>query len=326
MLYTYAIEPAVLVTWDKCRNTLNLMGFQHGRAIAGYPSRKGWKALVRTACRESETPERDRKRIFRKLDQSNAKLVRSDDRYDEALQPKAERWIRNAVAQQKALGAFHAILSTRNPEGHPDVVLEEDIDESHERLEVGREVPVLREPEALASHVGTLVRNSSELLLIDPHFDPSKDRWRPVVKACIELAGQAEHERPNVTMHTLRRGGDPVNDEDFRTLCMQHLPEMLSGRVFSVRVRRWLRRRTGGEDFHARYVLTDRGGYGLDKGLDQERGVTQVIRLLGEQEWTRVRRVYGEAERFFDADCDFEVTSPPDSPTLGGALAGTRRS
>ena len=40
MLYTYAIEPNVLVTWDKCRLTLNLMGFQHGRAIAAYPS---WK-------------------------------------------------------------------------------------------------------------------------------------------------------------------------------------------------------------------------------------------------------------------------------------------
>ena len=325
MLYTYAIEPDVLVTWDKCRNTLNLMGLQHGRAIAGYPSRKGWKALVRTACRESETPERDRKRIFRKLDQANAKLLLCDHRYDEALQPKAERWIRNAVAQQKALGAFHAILATRNPEGHPDIVLEEDIDESHERLEVGREVPVLREPEALASHVSTLVRNSSELLLIDPHFDPSKDRWRPVVKACIELAGHCEHDKPNVTIHTLRRDGDPVNDKDFRTLCALRLPEMLSGKVDSVRVCRWLRRRAGGEDFHARYVLTDRGGYGLDKGLDQERGVAQVVRLLGEQEWTRVRRVYSEAEHFFDADCDFEVARPSPSPSLGVALADTRR-
>ena len=75
MLYTYAIEPHVLVTWDKCRNTLNLMGFQHARAIAAYPSRKRWKKLVRAACRGSETPDHDRKRIFRKLELSNAKLV-----------------------------------------------------------------------------------------------------------------------------------------------------------------------------------------------------------------------------------------------------------
>ena len=62
MLYTFAIEPDVLVTWDKCRNTLNLMGFQHGRAIAAYPSRKKWKDLVRAACRENtELADHDRK-------------------------------------------------------------------------------------------------------------------------------------------------------------------------------------------------------------------------------------------------------------------------
>ena len=259
MLYAYAIEPEVLVTWDKCRNTLNLMGFQHGRAIAGYPSRKKWKALVRAACRESETPDHDRKRIFRKLDLANAKLVRSDYGYDDALRPEAGRWIRNAVAQQTALRAFHAILSTRNPEGHPDVVLEEDIDESHERLAVPRGIRVLREPEALAAHVSTLLRNSSELLLIDPYFDPSEDRWRPVVKACMELAGRGQHDKPNVTIHTLRRDGDPVNDEDFRARCERHLPAMLAGKVVSVRVRRWVRRRNGSENFHARYVLTGQG-------------------------------------------------------------------
>ena len=62
MLYTFAIEPDVLVTWDKCRNTLNLMGFQHGRAIAAYPSKKKWKDLVRAACRENtELADHDRK-------------------------------------------------------------------------------------------------------------------------------------------------------------------------------------------------------------------------------------------------------------------------
>ena len=53
MLYAYAIEPDTLTTWDKCRNTLNLMGFQHGRAIAAYPSKKKWKALVHAACRKN---------------------------------------------------------------------------------------------------------------------------------------------------------------------------------------------------------------------------------------------------------------------------------
>lgn len=207
MLYTYAIEPDVLVTWDKCRNTLNLMGFQHGRAIAAYPSRRRWKDLVRAACRRNGTPEHDRKRIFRKIQLSNAKLIASAAQYDDSLQPEAERWIRNAVTQQAAIRAFQAILATRDLGGHPDVILEEDVDESHERLAVPRESDVLREPRALAAHVATLIRNSSELLLIDPHFDPSKDRWRPIVRACIELAGRGRRNNPNVP--STRKGGTP---------------------------------------------------------------------------------------------------------------------
>ena len=307
MLHAYAIEPEVLDTWDKCRNTLNLMGFQHARAIAGYPSRKRWKALVRAACRASETPDVDRKRIFRKLEDANRKLIDCHERYDDAMQPATERWIRNAVAQQRARCAFHAILSTRNPEDYPDVVLEGDVDESHERLAVPREVPVLREPEAVAAHVGTLLRNSSELVLIDPHFDPQLVRWRPVVRACIELVAEAPGNKAHVTIHTLRQKTYAVNEESFRELCRRHLLAMVSDKVTSLRVRRWVRRSNSREGFHARYVVTDRGGYGLDKGLDQERGVEQVVRLLDEQEWTRVRRVYDEGERFFDKDCDFEI-------------------
>lgn len=191
MLYPYAIEPDALVTWDKCRHLLDLMGFQHGRAIAAYPTRKRWKALVRAACRENtDLGDRDRRRILRKLDQSNAKMIRlgGADDYDGAIKPSEQCWIRNAVGRQAVAREFHAILATRNPEGHQDVVLDEDIDESHAKLAVPREAPVMREPAALAEHVGMLIRNSRELLLVDPHFDPHHYRWRPVMRACIALA------------------------------------------------------------------------------------------------------------------------------------------
>ena len=307
MLYTYAIEPDTLATWDKCRNILNLMGFQHGRAIAAYPSRKQWKALVRASCRENAVlGDRDRKRILRKLDQTNAKLVRSDAPYDDTLLPAAERWIRNAVARQTASPAFHAILSTRNPDGHPDVVLEEDIDESHPRLRVPRDVQVLREPGAVVAHVGTLVRNSRELLLVDPHFDPSDYRWRPVVRACIDLAAHCVRADPSVTIHTLDTDLKPSLDE-FRRRCLRHVPGMLSGKVTSVRICRWRIRENGPHDFHARYVVTDRGGYKLDKGLDEELGVEQSVALLSDQEWKRVIDGFGEASPFFGKDGEFTV-------------------
>ena len=306
MLYTYAIEPDTLATWDKCRIILNLMGFQHGRAIADYPPGK-WRALVRASCLENaDLGDRDRKRIMRKLDQTNAKLLRSGAPYDDTLVPVAERWIRNAVVSQTASPAFHAILSTRDPDGHPDVVLDEDIDDSHPRLRVPRDVQVLREPGAVVAHVGALVRNSRELVLIDPHFDPSEYRWRPVVGACIDVAAHSVHDDPSVTIHTLDTDRKP-SPEEYRRRCLKYLPGMLSGKVTSVRICRWGIRDGGPHDFHARYVVTDRGGYRLDKGLDEEIGVGQSIALLSDQEWERVRRGYGEASPFFDKDADFTV-------------------
>lgn len=305
MLYTYAIEPNALADWDKCRHLLDLMGFQHGRAIVAYPT--GWQALVRASCDANiELGDRDRQRIMRKLAQSKAKLVRSDGAgdYDDTISPAEECWIRNAAARQTAVRTFHAIVATRNPDGHPDVVLEEDVDESHDQLDVPREVPVLREPAALAAHVGTLVRNSRELLLIDPHFDPSVPKWRPVVKACIEIAAQTPHEIPEVAIHTLDTDRKP-SLEEFRRRCQNHIPNMKSGKVTSIRVCRWRIRDGASHDFHGRYLLTDRGGYRLDKGLDSEHGVEQPVGLLDEREWKRIRDGYRNTTPFFDKDGEF---------------------
>ena len=302
MLYTYAIEPDALATWNKCRHLLDLMGFQHGRAIAAYPTRKRWKALVRAACRaNADLGDRDRRRILRKLDQSNAALVRSDGiDYDNTISPAEECWIRNAAVRQTAAHAFHAILATRNPDGHPDVVLEEDVEASHEKLDIPREAPVLREPAALAAHVNALVTNSRELLLIDRHFNPSVRRWRPVMRACIELAEQSVRDNPTVTIHTLVPDRTQTDVEDFRALCVRHIPNMLFGRITSVRICCWRRRDRDRHDFHARYLLTDRGGYALDKGLDEERGVEQPVGLLDDRECQRLREGYSSANPFFE--------------------------
>lgn len=300
MLYTYAVEPEALATWDRCRLILNLMGFQHGRAIAAYPTRKRWKALVRAACREDgKLGDRDRRRILRKLDQSNGKLVSSDAEYDDGLEPANERWIRNAAGSQNAESVFHAILATRNPTNHPDVVLDEDVDESHDRFDVPRELPVLRHAKEFAAHIATLVVNSREILLVDPHLDLSKDKWRPVVAACLDLVARSVRSNPRAEIHTLDTDAK-WSSEEFRKQCRRHIPGMLTGALTSVLVRRWRLRDNSRHDFHARYVLTDRGGYRLDKGLDEECGVEQSVGLLDDQEWSRIREGYGDANPFFE--------------------------
>ena len=245
-----------------------------------------------------------------KLRQSNAKIIQGDgpDGYDDAVEPAEECWIRNAVARQAGMRPLHAVLATRNPENHPDVVLDDDIEESHPKLDVPREVPVLREPDALAAHIGRLVRNSRELLLIDPHFDLTKSKWRSVVRACIALASDSAYGIPRVEIHTLDGDRKP-SQGDFERAGREWIPRMLSPRVTSVRVCRWRIREDGAHDFHARYVLTDRGGYRLDKGLDEEHGVAQPVGLLADQEWRRIREGFRGADAFFDRGGEFTVTA-----------------
>ena len=72
------------------------------------------------------------------------------------------------------------------------------------------------------------------------------------------------------------------------------------GRITSVRICCWRRRDRDRHDFHVRYLLTDRGGYRLDKGLDEERGVEQPVGLLDDRECQRLREGYSSATLFFE--------------------------
>lgn len=315
MLHMYAIEPdALAASWDKCRHLLDLMGFEDGRAIAPYPNEQRWMRMIRDACdKNSVLGARNRHRILEMVVESNVKLVRSGvpDGYDDEILPVEERWVRNAVARQADARAFHAILATRNPNGHRDVVLEEEVKKSHPKLDVPREEPVLREPEAFAAHVGALVRNSRELLLIDPHFDPSKNRWWPVVRACIDLApAPAARDDSNVTIHTLDTDRKPGREE-FQRRCQQYYPRYVPDSATSIRICRWRPHDDRPHDFHARYLLTDRGGYKVDKGFDEEPGIEHPVGLLPDREWKRLYDGFGDDAPFFEKEPDGDFTVRP---------------
>lgn len=314
MLHMYAVEPdALAASWDKCRHLLDLMGFQDGRAIAPYPNEQRWMRMIRDACDRNRVlgvlGARNRHRILEMVVESNAKLVRSGapDGYDDEILPVEERWVRNAVARQADARAFHAILATRNPDDHRDVVLEEEVKKSHPKLDVPREEPVLREPEAFAAHVGALVRNSRELLLVDPHFDPSKDRWWPVVRACIALApAPAVRDDSNVTIHTQVTDKKPSREE-FQRRCRKYRRRYVPDSATSIRICRWRTRDDAPHDFHARYLLTDRSGYKVDKGFDAEPGIEHPVGLLPDREWKRLYEGYGDDTPFFEKADEFTV-------------------
>jgi hypothetical protein len=69
-----------------------------------------------------------------------------------------------------------------------------------------------------------------------------------------------------------------------------------------VRIVRWRIRPGVPDDFHARYILTDRGGYKLDKGLDEEPGKEQPVSLLDDDLWQRIWNGYQDPTAVFEKD------------------------
>jgi hypothetical protein len=217
--------------------------------------------------------------------------------------PEAERWLNNAVLQLSSGTPFHALIATANVTGRTDVVAEEDVDESHPLLRIAREQPVLREAGSVAAHVRVLVCNSNALLLVDPHFEPWLDRWWPVVRACLGEAANAGRPFGRVEIHALDTDSRWAAAE-FERRCRRNAVAFLPRGFGPLRVVRWRKVPGGRDDFHERYLLTDRGGYRLGKGLDEEPGVTQPVGLLDELEWARLWTIYRDGTASLVRDCE----------------------
>jgi hypothetical protein len=256
---------------------------------------------VGEACKRAGCKDRELLRITEKLSSTvvKNKFLHSTRAYDETFTPEEERWIRNAVAHQGTPNAFHAIVTSQNAALRPDVIVEEDVDESHPMLDVPREVSVLREAAALAGHVRLMVRNSNSLILVDPHFEPWLDRWWAVIKACLNEAARAGRAYQRLEIHVLETD-TRWNFAEFERRCHRNAIAFVPSALKGVRVFRWRLKRGGPDDFHERYLLTDRGGYRLGKGLDEEVGVNQPVSLLDDQEWRRLWTLFANASTSYE--------------------------
>jgi hypothetical protein len=151
------------------------------------------------------------------------------------------------------------------------------------------------------------VRNSNSLLLVDPHFEPWLDRWWTVVKACLKEAAESGRRFDRVEIHALdtNRKWDAG---EFERRCRRNAVAFLPNALAGVRVVRWRLVPGGSDDFHERYLLTDRGGYRLGKGFDEEAGITQPVGLLDEPEWKRLWLIYRDGTASLVRDCEIPLS------------------
>ncbi|MBB5039839.1 hypothetical protein [Prosthecobacter dejongeii] len=125
-----------------------------------------------------------------------------------------------------------------------------------------------------------LLRHANSLVIIDPHFDPSVERYQVLDQLLLPL--RARTERPTVELHRVCYEGSGRNRNTLSNIAIEQRFSVLSdclraiGVVVEVFV--W-------DDDHNRYLLTDLGDFLLGNGLD-------VSSSVGAQDtWSRIDRI-----------------------------------
>jgi len=133
-------------------------------------------------------------------------------------------------------------------------------------MNVPHDCAVRRDAASLSAAMKEMLRSSSHILFVDPFYDPFNARYKSTFRECL---GVVEFTEPDAACEIHYRYHDrkPGNDELEREAA--HLfpgvvPEGMKVTIFC-----W-RQKDGGQDFHARYLLTERGGIAVDAGFSAE--------------------------------------------------------
>jgi hypothetical protein len=258
MLFEYAVEPrAVGSGWQNCRYLMEKFGFDRGRLISQFP--KSWLRMVYDASADLQPIERAR--VTEILNRSKPNIVRFGRQYDANLD-----WLGNAIGQQ-ARKPFRAIIAEENPQGLPFIVRAEDVNEGHPLMVAPHNWEVPRVGASLAHAMAPLLRTAQTVRFVDKYFKFDDPRYKETLRESLAIISQ-------------------VGGSDIR--CEIHFADHATCppiREIEIRVGQWLRgvipagmsvvlfdwkERSGGEDFHDRFLLTDKGGMTIGAGFSAD--------------------------------------------------------
>ncbi|MDZ4852319.1 MAG: hypothetical protein SGI77_23775 [Pirellulaceae bacterium] len=151
-----------------------------------------------------------------------------------------------------------------------------------------------------------LLRVSSDVFLVDPHFHPDKKAYLDSLHAILNVAYNDESKRFGaMKFHTkvviAKNSSDQSESiwiDEFHKSCERELPRIIpKGRSLDVVL--W-KVKADGEAFHARYVLTDIGGISVDHGLDtpSSQQTTDIHWLMDSELKERWRDFLGNGKIF----------------------------
>jgi len=290
MIHEFAVDPVALNNWQDFRYLVENFGVDRGRLISRFPQK--WRKMVHEACQYNydcgKISTMQLHSITERLNDINNKVIKLNRTYN-----SEKKWLQNAE-EQHSIKEFRAIVSIRNPNGQSYILSASEIDETNPLWDVPRERVIQRKSEKIAACAKTLLIASKKILVIDPHFDPTLNRFTRTFSYLVDYAFKNSTPQ-RLELHVEHKDRSP-SFEMWRDRCQEGLSQIVpKGHV--LKIVRWNERATG-DKMHPRYVLTEIGGIRYDYGLDEWDGVgegkTVDVILIGpnvyEQRWNDYQR------------------------------------
>lgn len=310
MLYEYAVDPVLFGTFQDYKLWSERFGITRARVISAYPRR--WKRLAIQNIQETGPVKRQTMVDgIRRLDEKGKLLyLREGSAYD-----GQRHWLDNAHKEHRS-NPFQAIIAKENPQGYPDILLGEDVDEDTPGFHIEQGCIVERKAKAMADAVSLLLRASSRVIFIDPYFHPGESRFLKPLRAFIDHACRGKPLR-EIEYHLSHKYENSPPTDAFRKSCFWALPTIVPATVqFSLF--RWLEkvpekehRNDGAQDMHPRYILTDIAGIRFDHGLDEgDPGQTTDVEIIADSIYKQRLSEYQEENGAFKLHDKTVINAP----------------
>jgi len=285
MIKEFAVDPELYRTQYEWQILFQHFGIHTGRLISKFPQnwvKEAYKSLKKNYDNK-KIKEIERKRLEERLKYLEGYLIDLSRPYDNNLD-----WFQNAI-KEHIRTAFSAIISKSNPENQPHILKLENLDNENEYWNTPRQIIVNRNFEDISKLLRNLFKVSSEVILVDRHFHPTKEKYR---RALVKLVKEIFSIGPNYIKLEYHILADPLETKtQFFNSCNHYIKEFLPDNK-SIKFVRWNSMNAndanaGGNIFHARLILTDVGGVNIEWGLDEgNRDDKTTITLLEPQTYS----------------------------------------
>lgn len=298
MIFFFAADPELPRDPLSFVEVVSKLGVENGRVLADFPA--SWVELASKGLTSNLSPlqfKRVEERL-RDLRVDGTMLLPVDVPYDESAD-----WVTNAVGRSESFRVVILAQPVPSPSCPTNAMTAEAL-LSHRppEWEVPRDGRFPATVSATVAMLAPMIKVGSAVLIMDPYFDPTRSGHRRLFEALAAVADDRTFE-----VHCEAKASSgllSIPTSRWKTTCERHLRHLQS--IGPARVVRW-KRRSGGARPHERWLVTERGGALLDRGLYVQADGSNKYTLLSRTRAREVYRDYCEAGRTDTRTHEFDL-------------------